>query len=76
MKVFLWVDDDDNLHFNDKEARAWALRTVNGKQPQTYNIQQMPTPRFIKYFWDAVVMTAYSMATDGVFVKSARGSKR
>ena len=69
MKVFLWADEDDNLHFNDKEARAWAQKIMAGKEPQTSNIRTMATQRFVKYFWDAVVLTAYSLGVDAVFTK-------
>lgn len=72
MKTFLWADDNDELHFNSKDAREWALKIVDGKEPQTKNIKSMPTQRFIKYFWDAVIMSAYGLGTDAVFIKRRR----
>lgn len=70
MKIFLYADDDGNMHFNSEIAREYMLEMVDGLEPQRTNIMKIKTARELaKRFFAAAIQVAQGEHTIEIFKK-------
>lgn len=70
MKIFLYADEEGNMHFNSEIAREYMLEMVGEQEPQRTNILKIKTAKELaKHFFIAAIQVAQAEGTLEIFTK-------